>query len=76
MYHNARTTILDTACSNGELRLEGGSNAYEGRVEVCRNQAWGTVCDNGWTNVDATVACRHLGYSGFRKLLYLKCYKY
>ena len=55
------------ACSNGEIRLEGGSTLYEGRVEICRNQQWGTVCDNMWTNVDATVACRHLGYSGFSK---------
>ncbi len=36
-------------------------------MEICRNQQWGTVCDNMWTNVDATVACRHLGYSGFSK---------
>ena len=54
-----------TACSNGEIRLEGGSSLYEGRVEICRNQQWGSVCDNSWTNVDATVVCRHLGYSGF-----------
>ena len=53
------------ACTNGEIRLEGGSTLYEGRVEICRNQQWGTVCDNMWNNVDATVACRHLGYSGF-----------
>ena len=53
------------ACSNGEIRLEGGSSLYEGRVEICRNQQWGTVCDNSWTNVDATVVCRHLGYSGY-----------
>ena len=34
-------------------------------MEICRNQQWGSVCDNSWTNVDATVVCRHLGYSGF-----------
>ena len=53
------------ACSNGEIRLEGGSSLYEGRVEICRNQHWGTVCDNMWSNVDTVVVCRHLGYSGF-----------
>ena len=59
--------FIPLACDNGEIRLEGGNSLYNGRVEICRDQTWGGVCDNSWTNVDATVACRNLGYSGFSK---------
>ena len=55
-------TISLAACADGDIRLRGGSNSYEGRVEVCINNAWGTVCDDSWDTIDADVACRQLGY--------------
>ena len=36
-----------------------------GRVEVCVGAAYGTVCNLQWTNQDASVVCRYLGYSPF-----------
>ncbi|XP_034527993.1 neurotrypsin [Ailuropoda melanoleuca] len=46
------------------IRLMDGENKKEGRVEVFINGQWGTICDDGWTDKDATVICRQLGYKG------------
>ena len=57
--------LLSTAgqsCSHGALRLVGGRSSNEGRVEICINGVWGTVCNSGWGSSNARVVCRQLGF--------------
>ena len=56
------------ACKDGQLRLVGGSSENEGRVEICYENQWGTVCNHGWSSENARVVCRQLGFQSLGKL--------
>jgi len=56
-------------CDLGDLRLTSRTDdsselSSEGRLEVCVNNAWGTICDTSFGSHDAHVACGQLGYEG------------
>ena len=59
--HSQDAGVWCTRCNTGDLRLQGG-NATSGRVEICNNNDWGTVCDDFWDTLDAKVACTQLGF--------------
>ncbi|XP_038075981.1 deleted in malignant brain tumors 1 protein-like [Patiria miniata] len=48
--------------TEGDLRLSGGDDATQGRVEIYHSDQWGTICADHWDANDAEVVCHHLGF--------------
>lgn len=61
-YYNAISNH-SVACNDGDVRLVGGNTPNEGTIEVCFENLWGLVAEPGWTQSDAEVVCRQLGYA-------------
>ena len=49
-------------CDEGSVRLADGVIEQEGRVEVCSNGVWTSVCDHSWGRTEAYVVCKQMGY--------------
>ena len=59
-----RLIFLYTVCSYGNAKIIGGPSVAEGIIEVCNHTGqWHQVCDDGWSQEDALVACRSMEFS-------------
>lgn len=59
-----RKIVMFGPCPSEPVRLVGGGSPFEGKLMVYHSGVWGTVCDDGFTKVDARVVCRQLGFGG------------
>ena len=48
--------------SESLVRLEDGGRAGEGRLELCREGGWRSVCGDGFNQSNALALCQSLGY--------------
>ena len=64
-YHELAVSTMAGDCQDGEVRLSEGvvdseNLTMDGRLEICFNNAWGSVCNNFFRAIDAQVACHQL----------------
>ena len=52
-----------SGCADGDALLVNGSVPSEGRVEICYNNIYGTICDDHWNKLDAQVICAQANLS-------------
>lgn len=52
----------EVGCTSGDVRLVGPKiwNTTSGRVEICIDSEWTSVCNKSWDDKDAMVACRQM----------------
>ena len=60
---NRSRTLSEDFLPFHDLRLVDGNGYNTGRLEIFHQGIWGTVCSDGWSQINSDVACRELGFS-------------
>ena len=53
----------DAPCQDNSVRLVNGGVPGQGRIEICYNNQWGTICNDELDEVAAEVICRQLNFN-------------
>ncbi|XP_030839512.1 neurotrypsin-like [Strongylocentrotus purpuratus] len=56
--HSEDVGVICIGVAELKVRLVGGPDESQGRVELFYFGSWGTVCSYGWTSYDSEVVCR------------------
>ncbi|XP_077989453.1 scavenger receptor cysteine-rich domain-containing protein DMBT1-like [Glandiceps talaboti] len=71
--HGSYAVMVEAAKiqSTSQLRLSGGRNQLEGRLEIFHDGNWGTVCNDFWDMDAANVSCHQLNLGDVAAILEL-----
>ena len=72
VYHLSLDRSVEASnCTDGSVRLQSGvpNIVRDGRVEVCLNKVWGTVCDRQFSEDDAQIVCAQMDFEKTSKSL-------
>ena len=64
--------LLNLDCTDGETRIVNdiSNEMFAGKIELCINGQWGSICDDGWSYNEAHVVCSQFGYTSYGMYLY------
>ena len=69
LIQNCKPIAEPDSCEEGAVRMVDGIIEREGRVEICKNGVWGSVCDQSWDKTDAHIVCQEMGYPELGKTI-------
>lgn len=68
-------SLDNSNCDLGDIRLVDGPQNYSGRVEICLDNQWGTLCGDILIDDIADTVCGQLGFAS-QGTLYTIIYTY
>ena len=54
--------VTQSNCTDYDVKLVDGPGINEGKIIICINEVWGTLCNSGITYNIAGIICLELGY--------------